>query len=111
MRRSAGIVVTYTAALDRMIECAKLLEDSSTEALLRSRRAKNLAGLSTLLAPSKEYFVRSKDADGTLHGAWQPRRNCAGIDVSATSVSNHCLALLSTWLPVAMHVLWAEQVC
>lgn len=68
MAMMTGIVVTYTAALDRMIECAKLVEDGSTEAELQSRRAKNLAGLNSLLAPSKEYFVRSKDADGTLHG-------------------------------------------
>lgn len=105
MRRSAGIVVTYTAALDRMIECAKLLEDSSTEALLRSRRAKNLDGLSTLLAPSKEYFVRSKDADGTLHGALQTAiPKCAELlPMRRQSATTTCLA-------VAIHVLCAEQV-
>ena len=69
-----GVSVTYTAALDRMIQCAALLGDSpataTTIAELRWRRELNLRGLrTTLLSPSKEYFVRSRDPDdGTLHG-------------------------------------------
>ena len=51
-----------------MIECAKLVGDAATAALLSERRESNLIGLQSLLSPSKEYFVRSVDADGTLHG-------------------------------------------
>ena len=68
MSRMTGIVVTYTAALDRMIQCAKLVGDPAIATLLDGRRAENLVGLQSMLSPSGEYFVRSVDADGTRHG-------------------------------------------
>ena len=69
MSHLTGVSVTYAAALDRVIECALLVEDKDTAAELAVRKALTMEGLRTVfLSPNKKYFVRSHDPDGTLHG-------------------------------------------
>eukprot|EP00052_Salpingoeca_macrocollata_P027203 m.257348 g.257348 ORF g.257348 m.257348 type:complete len:740 (-) comp22707_c0_seq3:50-2269(-) len=69
-----GVSVTYTAALNRMIECALLVGNKALVQLFTARRDFNLRGLPSYLAPSRAFFVRSVDPNGTLHGVpGQPR--------------------------------------
>eukprot|EP01047_Picozoa_sp_COSAG01_P002286 COSAG01_NODE_60_length_29981_cov_23.262533_11_plen_298_part_00 len=77
-----GTSVTYGAALLRAIECAKMLPPSTTlplgvagqwnatklVSLLEGRLALVRKGLMMLLAPSGDFFVRSLDPNGTMHG-------------------------------------------
>jgi hypothetical protein len=76
-----GIPVTYAAALIRAIECAKMLPPSTqlpTSAgmwnasqflsLFEARLLQIRQGLPQLLAPTGDYFVRSMDPNGTMHG-------------------------------------------
>jgi len=67
----AGVHVTYIAALDRMVECARLVGDTRAAGIFQARRALTVDGLALLTAPSPRppsYFVRSRDPNGTLHG-------------------------------------------
>lgn len=64
----AGVSITYITALDRLIECAKLVNQSSFVDVFAQRRNLTMEGLGTFLEPNKEYFVRSWDPNGTLHG-------------------------------------------
>ncbi len=73
----SGVSVTYTAALDRMIELAKMVPELSAVWLseLTNRRNLNFEGIEEHLMTSGQesggvpYFVRSMDpADGRLHG-------------------------------------------
>jgi hypothetical protein len=68
-----GVSVTYSAALIRLVELCQLVPAITTkggtlEALYAARLALNRKGLSNYLAPSGDYFVRSVDPNGTLHG-------------------------------------------
>jgi hypothetical protein len=63
-----GISITYSAALLRMIECAKLVGDEFLVSQFTQRLQLNAAGTNEFLAPSGDYFVRSVDPNGTLHG-------------------------------------------
>lgn len=63
-----GVSVTYTAALNRLIECEKLLGNTQLVSLYTSRRDKNLQGLTQLFDPSGSYLIRSLDPNGTMHG-------------------------------------------
>ena len=77
----AGVSVTYTAALNRMIELALLAGNPETSGLvveLRDRVRLNLKGITEHFMvgkPGARYLVRSKDpADGTLHGVLGQQR-------------------------------------
>ena len=63
-----GITITYSAALDRAAQCAQIVGDGDTAALLTARRGLNTRGFGEYLSPSGDYFVRSVDPNGTLHG-------------------------------------------
>ena len=75
-----GVAVTYAAGLIRAIECAKLVPDAKmpTSAgmwsgtqfvqLFEHRLAQIRQGLPQLLSPTKDYFIRSLDPNGTMHG-------------------------------------------
>eukprot|EP00039_Didymoeca_costata_P016898 m.307959 g.307959 ORF g.307959 m.307959 type:complete len:943 (-) comp16467_c0_seq2:162-2990(-) len=63
-----GVSVTYTAALSRMYECAMLVGNTSIAAIIQARKTMTLDGLELLLSPTKDYFVRSRDPSGVLHG-------------------------------------------
>ena len=63
-----GISVTYSGALKKLIELCKMVGDNTSEALYSARLALNLKGLPFYLAPEGDYFVRSVDPNGTLHG-------------------------------------------
>ena len=64
-----GIVVTYSAALIRLKQLASLVGDASLEQLYDARLRLNLKGLDNFVAPdTRDYFVRSIDPNGTLHG-------------------------------------------
>jgi hypothetical protein len=63
-----GVSVTYTAALNRLIECEKLMGNAHLVALYTARRDLNLRGLAQLFDPTGAYFVRSLDPNGTMHG-------------------------------------------
>lgn len=73
-----GISVTYSAALIRLIELCKMAtaagktpaatKAGTLELLFEQRLALNRKGLKNYLAPTGDYFVRSVDPNGTLHG-------------------------------------------
>eukprot|EP00656_Telonema_subtile_P052705 TRINITY_DN7418_c0_g1_i2.p1 TRINITY_DN7418_c0_g1~~TRINITY_DN7418_c0_g1_i2.p1 ORF type:complete len:421 (-),score=84.05 TRINITY_DN7418_c0_g1_i2:45-1307(-) len=63
-----GMVITYSAALLRLVELAKLVQSSAAEQLYSARLQMNLKGLDQFLAPTSDYFVRSIDPNGTVHG-------------------------------------------
>ena len=64
----AGISVTYTAALNRLIEVETMLGNAALATLYTQRRNLNLQGLHELYDPSGAYLVRSLDPNGTKHG-------------------------------------------
>jgi hypothetical protein len=64
----AGMCVSYVAALDRVIELEELTGYPELAAAHRARRAATLAALPQLLAPTRDYFVKWADPNGTLHG-------------------------------------------
>lgn len=63
-----GISVTYSAALMKLVELCKMAGDAALESLYAARLALNIKGLNHYLAPTGDYFVRSVDPNGTLHG-------------------------------------------
>lgn len=63
-----GVSVTYSAALIKLVELCKLAGDATLESLYAARLALNLKGLANYLAPTGDFFVRSVDPNGTLHG-------------------------------------------
>jgi hypothetical protein len=75
-----GVAVTYAAGLIRAIECAKLVptermptqagewNGTQFQALFEHRLAQIRASLPQLLSPTEDYFIRSLDPNGTLHG-------------------------------------------
>ena len=66
-----GVSVTYIGALTRMIECAKLVAAQGGTNYLPAwaeRRTLTINGLALLRDPTHNYFARSRDPDGTLHG-------------------------------------------
>jgi len=66
-----GLSVTYAAALERMVECARLVSGAGGGAYVarwEQRRALTIKGLALLRDPTHAYFARSRDPDGTLHG-------------------------------------------
>lgn len=73
----AGVSITYTAALNRMLELARMLGDDAVAATLEARRDLASQGLGSFLvanssgAETNHYFVRSVDpstSGGALHG-------------------------------------------
>ncbi|MBI4662569.1 MAG: hypothetical protein HY735_27460 [Verrucomicrobia bacterium] len=65
----AGLSVTYIAALDRLIELAKLAGDSQKAKLYKQRRDDAKKGLA-LVTTDEGYFIRSLDPDGVRHGVF-----------------------------------------
>ncbi|MFN0170354.1 MAG: hypothetical protein ACKV22_28375 [Bryobacteraceae bacterium] len=65
----AGLSVTYIAALDRLIEVARLAGAEDKAKLHAGRRDSARKGLSALATP-EGYFIRSLDPDGTRHGVF-----------------------------------------
>jgi hypothetical protein len=64
-----GISITYSGALKKLIELTKMVPGFETEtALYTARLGYNVEGLAFYLAPTNDYFVRSVDPNGTLHG-------------------------------------------
>ena len=63
-----GISVTYAAALQRLVQLTKLVADTQMEQIFSIRLQQTLDGLDSFLAPSGDYFIRSQDPNGTLHG-------------------------------------------
>jgi hypothetical protein len=70
----AGLSVTYTAALDRLIEVAKLAGDRGKEKRYLAWRDLTRRSLPHLLTP-EGYFLRSIDPDGTRHGVYGAERH------------------------------------
>lgn len=64
-----GLSITYIAALDRLIEVAKLAGANDKAALYADRRDRAREGL-TLLTTDEGYFIKSLDPDGTKHGVY-----------------------------------------
>jgi hypothetical protein len=64
----SGMTVSYIAALDRVIQVCLLVNDAASAALYQARRDLSASALDSLLAPSGDYFVKSLDPNGTLHG-------------------------------------------
>ena len=64
-----GLSVTYTAALDRLIELENLAGRSDEAKLYRARRDSAQEGLAQL-ATDEGYFIKSLDPDGTRHGVY-----------------------------------------
>jgi hypothetical protein len=63
-----GLSVTYAAALARLVELCRLVREASLEKLFAQRLELTRRGLDAFLAPDGDYFVRSIDPNGTLHG-------------------------------------------
>ena len=63
----AGLTITYTAALQKLIELCKLVGEDAV--LLEKRLAKNQASL-PLLQTEEGYYVKSLEKDGTRHGVY-----------------------------------------
>ena len=66
-----GLLVSYVGALDRVIELELLAGGGvwTPSAASHSRhRNASLRGLAALIAPDGDYFMRSLDPDGTMHG-------------------------------------------
>jgi len=64
-----GLSVTYIAALDRLIEVYKLVDDNDKVALHKKRRDTAHAALTQLMT-DEGYFIKSLDPDGTRHGVY-----------------------------------------
>ena len=62
-----GMSVTYSAALERMVELYKLLGDKEKLALYEHRLKITQQALPQLLTEDG-YFIRSMETDGTRHG-------------------------------------------
>ena len=70
-----GISVTYSAALDRVIELHRLVSSSAVD-MFAQRRELTLRGLEELWDPSGRFLIRSLDPNGTRHGVLgQPRHS------------------------------------
>jgi hypothetical protein len=63
-----GISVTYAAALMRLVEVCRLVDDPALERLFGQRLVLTRRGLDSFLSPDGDYFVRSIDPNGTVHG-------------------------------------------
>ena len=63
----AGLSITYTAALDRMVELFKMVGDNE-KLVIYQRRLKITRDSLKLLKTDKGYFVKSMEPDGTKHG-------------------------------------------
>ncbi len=71
-RRPSIPVDRYSAALLKLVQVTELVGSAAASdagAIFRTRLAQNLAGLDDVfLAPAGDYFIRSQDPNGTLHG-------------------------------------------
>ncbi len=65
----AGLSITYIAALDRLIELEKLVNNPEKVEIYVDRRESARKGLS-LLTTDEGYFIKSLDPDGTKHGVY-----------------------------------------
>jgi len=65
----AGLSITYLAALDRMVELYRLVNDKEKLAAYRERQKITRRSLSLLLT-REGYFVKSIEVNGTKHGVY-----------------------------------------
>jgi len=65
----AGITVTFSGALARMIEIFKLAEQTAAQKTCEERLARNMETLPLLLT-DEGYFVKSLEKNGTKHGVY-----------------------------------------
>jgi hypothetical protein len=96
-----GIPVTYSGALIRLVEVAKLANDTALASLYAARLALNRKGLHNYLAPAGDYFVRSVDPNGTMHGVLGQTRSVRGghsahIDCHVRTFRGWCCGSNST---------------
>ena len=86
----AGVSITYTAALNRLIELTKLTENATLQATFTQRRDLALAGLGSFLTTTASDVVAKAAADGDVfHGlrkAKQQQRKLADA-VSTTTTT------------------------
>ena len=68
-----GLTVTYSAALKRCAELAKMIGDGEAAAEYDARLRRNLDALPLLLT-EEGYLVKSMDPDGTKHGVYGAER-------------------------------------
>ena len=68
-----GLTVTYSAALKRCAELAKMIGDGEAAAEYEARLRRNLDALPLLLT-EEGYLVKSMDPDGTKHGVYGAER-------------------------------------
>jgi hypothetical protein len=65
----AGLSITYIAAMNRMIEVAKLAGQPDKASIFAERRDRARNGLPSLMT-NEGYFIKSIDPDGTRHGVY-----------------------------------------
>eukprot|EP00042_Codosiga_hollandica_P038236 m.309148 g.309148 ORF g.309148 m.309148 type:complete len:926 (+) comp55339_c0_seq1:5-2782(+) len=64
----AGLSISYIAALNRVLELETLMGNEYYVALYSERIEATYDGLFNFLAPTGDYFVKSIDPNGTVHG-------------------------------------------
>lgn len=69
----AGLSVTMTAALERLVELETLAGNENQADIYRERLAATKAGLPALLT-EEGYFIKSLDPDGTKHGVFEAEK-------------------------------------
>lgn len=92
----AGLSVTYLAALDRMVELYKLIENPERLRVYEDRQKITRASLSKLLAPPG-YFVKSVEPGGVKHGVSGQKQfgyleGVVNADAAALRVVNDSIA-------------------
>ena len=88
----AGLTITYSGALMRMLELCRLAGEEDTCKLLEQRLAQNMASLPLLLT-DEGYFVKSLETNGTKHGVYAAERfgyfeSVVSVDAIALGVAD-----------------------